>query len=48
MVFYRCIGTDAYRFGGQRVCHNKQVRTDVLEVAVWEDVCSLLNEVEQP
>ena len=35
---------DAYRFGGQRICHNKQVRTDLLEDAVWEDVCLLLNE----
>ncbi|HOX60244.1 MAG TPA: recombinase family protein, partial [Verrucomicrobiota bacterium] len=46
-AYYRCIGTDAYRFGGQRICHNKQVRTDVLEAAVWEDVCSLLNEPER-
>lgn len=27
-AYYRCIGTDAYRFGGQRVCSNTQVRTD--------------------
>ena len=33
---------DAYRFGGERICHNKQVRTDLLEEAVWQDVCSLL------
>jgi site-specific DNA recombinase len=43
-AYYRCIGTDAYRFGGQRVCANKQVRTDVLEEAVWDDVCALLKE----
>jgi len=36
-VYYRCIGADAYRFGGERVCHNKQVRTDVLDEAVWKD-----------
>ena len=41
-AYYRCVGTDAYRFGGQRVCDNKQVRTDMLEQAVWEDVCALL------
>ena len=46
-AYYRCIGMDAYRFGGQRICHNKQVRTDLLEVAVWEDVCSLLAEPER-
>jgi site-specific DNA recombinase len=46
-AYYRCIGTDAYRFGGDRVCDNKQVRTDLLEEAVWEDVCSLLHAPER-
>jgi len=46
-AYYRCIGMDAYRFGGQRICYNKQVRTDLLEKAVWEDVCSLLSEPER-
>jgi len=41
-AYYRCIGSDAYRFGGQRICGNKQMRTDLLEQSVWEDVCSLL------
>jgi len=40
--YYRCTGTDAYRFGGKRVCHNKQIRTDKLERAVWQDACELL------
>ena len=26
---YRCLGTDAYRFGGERVCANPQGRTDL-------------------
>jgi site-specific DNA recombinase len=43
-AYYRCSGTDAYRFGGQRICWNKQVRTDRLEEAVWKDVCALLND----
>jgi site-specific DNA recombinase len=43
-AYYRCVGTDAYRFGGRRVCQNKQVRTDVLEEAVWGDVCALLKD----
>jgi site-specific DNA recombinase len=41
-VYYRCTGTDAYRFGGQRMCENKQVRSDLIEQAVWEDVAGLL------
>jgi site-specific DNA recombinase len=41
-AYYRCIGSDAYRFGGQRICSNKQVRTDLLEQSIWQDVSSLL------
>lgn len=41
-AYYRCVGTDAYRFGGQRVCKNMQVRTDKLDEAVWRDACELL------
>ncbi len=41
-AYYRCVGTDAYRFGGKRVCENKQVRTDKLDEAVWRDACDLL------
>src|SRR5713226_4266207 len=41
-AYYRCLGTDAYRFGGQRICPNTQVRTDLVEVAVWNEVDRLL------
>src|SRR5579875_1300807 len=46
-AYYRCVGSDAYRFGGQRVCHNKQCRTDLLDQAVWQDVCALLADPER-
>ena len=46
-AYYRCIGTDAYRFAGQRVCDNKQVRTDLLEEAVWDDICQLLRDPDR-
>ena len=46
-AYYRCTGSDAYRFGGQRLCGNKPVRTDVLDAAVWEDVRRLLSEPER-
>ena len=39
-VYYRCPGSDARRFGGERICHNKPVRTDLLEESVWQDVCA--------
>lgn len=41
-AYYRCLGTDAYRFGGERVCTNPQVRTDLLDAAVWQEVSALL------
>jgi len=43
-AYYRCIGSDAYRFGGERICDNCQVRTDLLEQIVWEEVCDLLQD----
>jgi len=46
-AYYRCLGTDAYRFGGERICQNTQVRTDLLDVAVWEAVCTLLAHPER-
>lgn len=44
---YRCLGTDAYRFGGERVCQNTPVRTDLLDLAVWREVCTLLAHPER-
>ncbi len=41
-AYYRGLGTAAYRFGGQRICPNTQVRTDLVAVAVWDEVCRLL------
>jgi site-specific DNA recombinase len=41
------LGTDAYRFGGERVCHNTQVRTGLLDLAVWRAVCTWLAHPER-
>ena len=46
-AYYRCRGSEASRFGGQRLCRTKQVRTDRLDAAVWEDVSSLLSEPDR-
>lgn len=43
-AYYRCVGCDAFRFGGERICDNLQVRTDLLEQAAWEEVCDLLQD----
>jgi site-specific DNA recombinase len=46
-AYYRCLGTDAYRFGGERVCTNTQVRTDLLDVTVWREVQGVLAHPER-
>jgi site-specific DNA recombinase len=46
-AYYRCLGTDAYRFGGERLCPNTPVRTDRLELAVWHEVCAVLAHPER-
>ena len=46
-AYYRCIGTDAYRFGGERICQNKQIRTDKLDEVVWEAVQDVLKHPER-
>ena len=43
-AYYRCLGADAYRFGGVRICPNTQVRTDRLDSATWHEVSRLLKE----
>jgi site-specific DNA recombinase len=43
-AYYRCIGTEAYRFGGEKVCSNFSVRTDLLDVAVWNEIRRLLED----
>ena len=46
-AYSRCLGTDAYRFGGERLCQNTQVRTDLLDLTVWREVCMLLDHPER-
>jgi site-specific DNA recombinase len=41
-IYYRCSGTDGYRFGGERICDNRQIQGDFIEAAVWGQVCDLL------
>jgi site-specific DNA recombinase len=41
-AYDRGLGTDACRFGGERVGQKTQVRTELLDLAVWQEVCALL------
>jgi site-specific DNA recombinase len=45
--YYRCAGSDGYRFGGERICSNGQIRAEFLEAAVWREVCDLLQNPEK-
>jgi site-specific DNA recombinase len=41
---YRCSASDAYRWGGTRLCGNAEIRRDVVDQAVWQEVCQVLQE----
>jgi site-specific DNA recombinase len=46
-VYYRCSGSDGYRFGGERICSNSQVQGTFLETTVWREVSILLMNPER-
>jgi site-specific DNA recombinase len=45
--YYRCTGSDGYRFGGERICSNRQIQAEFLESTVWREVCDLLRNPEE-
>jgi site-specific DNA recombinase len=45
--YYRCGGTFAARFGGQKICNNKILNMRRTDEAVWEDVRGLLLDPER-
>ena len=42
IYYYRCLGSDDYRYEGGRVCANKPVRADYLDTVVWDHITGLL------
>ncbi len=42
IFYYRCLGSDDYRYEGGRVCVNKPVRADHLDQVVWDHIGALL------
>ena len=46
-IYYRCGGSDSYRFGGEAICNNKQVQGKFLETAVWHELCELLTDPQK-
>src|SRR5271169_1594426 len=42
IYYYRCLGSDDYRYEGGRVCRNKPVRAEYLDEVVWDHIPALL------
>jgi site-specific DNA recombinase len=42
LYYYRCLGSDDYRYEHGRICHNRPVRADYLDDLVWGQVTALL------
>ncbi len=42
IYYYRCLGSDDYRYEHGRVCGNKPVRADYLDTVVWDHITDLL------
>jgi site-specific DNA recombinase len=42
IYYYRCLGSDDYRYEGGRVCGNKPVRADYLDTVVWDHITHML------
>jgi hypothetical protein len=42
IYYYRCLGSDDYRYEAGRVCANKPVRADYLDTVAWDHITGLL------
>jgi site-specific DNA recombinase len=42
IYYYRCLGSDDFRYEHGRVCANKPVRADYLDKVVWDHITALL------
>ena len=46
IYYYRCLGSDNYRFPQGRVCQNRPIRQDHLDEIIWHKVVELLSNPE--
>lgn len=44
IYYYRCLGSDDYRYLNGRVCQNRPIRQDYLDEVVWKHVLQLLED----
>ena len=42
--YYRCLGSDAWRYEGKAKCHQRPIRLDLLESLVWSQIVRLLED----
>ena len=43
IYYYRCLGSDNYRFSEGRVCQNRPIRQDHFDEIIWQKVVELLS-----
>ena len=46
LYYYRCLGSDDYRYENGRVCNSRPIRQDYLDALIWEQVIKLLEDPE--
>jgi site-specific DNA recombinase len=46
LYYYRCLGSDRYRYLNKKVCPNRPIRQDYLDEVVWRQVVELLENPE--
>jgi site-specific DNA recombinase len=44
IAYYRCLGSEAWRYAGQARCHERPIRVDLLEHIVWTELVRLLED----
>jgi len=44
IYYYRCLGSDDYRYEHGRICGNKPVRADYLDTLVWDHITTVLTD----
>jgi site-specific DNA recombinase len=44
IYYYRCLGSDGWRYPGGAVCESRPIRQDYLDAVVWEHVVRLLED----
>ena len=46
LYYYRCLGSDNYRFSSGPVCQSRPIRQDYLDELVWQQIVGLLSDPE--